>query len=97
MVGILPTGFGKSLIFQLLALLVTEKFKRQGVEKRDGTILVICPLRSLMEDQLREVADLGISASSLPEASFEDINNGKFQVIYSSPECALEQGFIIPA
>ena len=90
-VGILPTGFGKSLIFQLL---VTEKFKRQGVEKRDGTILVICPLRSLMEDQLREVADLGISASSLPEASFEDINNGKFQVIYSSPECALEQGFI---
>ena len=93
-VGILPTGFGKSLIFQLLALLATEKFMRQGEEKRDGTMLVICPLRSLIEDQIREAADLGISASSLPESSFEDVNDGKFQVIYSSPECALEQGFI---
>ncbi|CAB4014650.1 ATP-dependent DNA helicase -like [Paramuricea clavata] len=67
---------------------------RQDEEKRDGTMLVICPLRSLMEDQIREAADLGISASSLPEANFEDVNDGKFQVIYSFPECALEQGFI---
>ncbi|CAB4012716.1 Hypothetical predicted protein [Paramuricea clavata] len=33
-VGILPTGFGKSLIFQLLALLATEMFMRQGEEKQ---------------------------------------------------------------
>ena len=51
-VGILPTGFGKSLIFQLLVLLTSEKFHRQGQLNRNATILVI-------EDQLTEVQDLG--------------------------------------
>ena len=76
-VGILPTGFGKSLIFQLLVLLTSEKFHRQGQLNRNATILVICPLRSLIEDQPTEVQDLGILAS-LPEAGEEDIKGGKF-------------------
>ena len=87
-VAILPTGFEKSLIFQLLILLTSEKFHRQGQLNRDATILVVCPLRILIEDQLTEVQDLGILASSLPEASEEDIKGGKFHIIYSSPECA---------
>lgn len=93
-VGILPTGFGKSLIFQLLVLLTSEKFKRQGQLNRNATILVICPLRSLIKDQLTEVQELGILASSLPEASEDDIKRGNFHIIYSSPECALEKSFL---
>jgi ATP-dependent DNA helicase RecQ len=80
-VGILPTGFGKSLIFQLLVLLMSEKFQRQlrqGQLNRNTTILVICPLRSLIDDKLTEVQDLGISASSLPEPSKEDIKGENF-------------------
>ena len=93
-VGILPTGFGKSLIFQLLVLLTSEKFHRQGQRNRNATILVICPLRSLIEDQLTEVQGLGILASSSPEAGEQDIKGGKFHIIYSSPECALEKNFL---
>ena len=77
-VGILPTGFRKSFIFQLLVLLAGEKFHLQGKPNRNATILVICPLRSLIEDQLTVVQDLGISASSLPEASVEDTKGGNF-------------------
>ena len=88
-IGILPTGFGKSLIFQLLALLTSEVFRRRGEFKRKSTILVICPLRSLIEDQLAEVRDLGISASALPEASLYDVKNGKFTLFIHRPNVHL--------
>ena len=39
--AVLPTGFGKSMIFQLLALM-----------KKDSVILVICPLKSIVNDQI---------------------------------------------
>ena len=45
-------------------------------------------------NQLTEVQDLGILPSSLPEAGEEDIKGGKFHIIYSSPECALEKNFL---
>ena len=62
--------------------MTSEKFHRQGQLNRNATILVICPLRSLIEDQLTEVQDLGILASSLPEAGEEDIKGGKFHNIF---------------
>jgi len=90
--GVLPTGFGKTLIFQLLVLLHSERLRREGPER--ATILVICPLRSLILDQLDEARDLGISATSLPEASFESIKGGEWEIVYSAPEHALEEGFL---
>ncbi|XP_020905733.2 uncharacterized protein LOC110243919 [Exaiptasia diaphana] len=92
--AILPTGFGKSLIFQILVLLQSEALKRKFATTRFATILVISPLRSLIEDQLEEVRDLGISATSLPEASLEEIKEGKWKLVYSSPECALQENFL---
>ena len=41
--GVLPTGFGKSLIFQLLA-----------VAKKGSIVVVLCPLISIMKDQVLE-------------------------------------------
>ena len=43
LLAVLPTGFGKSLIFQVLALM-----------KEDCVILVICPLKSIVNDQIKE-------------------------------------------
>lgn len=54
---VMPTGGGKSLCYQLPALC------------SDGFTLVICPLISLMEDQLMVLKQLGISATMLNASS----------------------------
>lgn len=81
-VTILPTGGGKSLCFQLPALL------------SDGLAVVISPLISLMKDQVDDLKDVGIAAecinSSLspPEqyAIMEKIRTGRIKLLYLSPE-----------
>ena len=54
LLAVLPTGFGKSLIFQLLALV-----------NDDHVVLVICPLKSIVNDQIKKASSMGISAGSL--------------------------------
>jgi ATP-dependent DNA helicase RecQ len=80
--GVLPTGGGKSLSYQLPALLLPKP------------ILVISPLISLMDDQLAHLARAGIPAvkvdSSLTTREQRDaeagIAEGRFRVIFSTPE-----------
>ncbi|XP_028416773.1 ATP-dependent DNA helicase Q1-like isoform X2 [Dendronephthya gigantea] len=57
-IGVLPTGFGKSLIFHILPYFMPTK-------KRSNIVLVICPLNSIIEDQLKILKDRGISANVL--------------------------------
>src|SRR6476659_1552183 len=54
--AVMPTGAGKSLCYQLPALI------------RDGTALVISPLIALMHDQIRSARATGIRAASLTSA-----------------------------
>src|ERR671919_2854959 len=54
--AVMPTGAGKSLCYQLPALV------------RQGTALVISPLIALMHDQIRSAQALGIRAASLTSA-----------------------------
>ncbi|PIZ13169.1 MAG: DNA helicase RecQ [Elusimicrobia bacterium CG_4_10_14_0_8_um_filter_37_32] len=79
---ILPTGGGKSVCFQLPALI------------SNGTAVIISPLISLMKDQVDFLKDIGISAeclnSSLPAkvqyTITENIKSGKINLLYISPE-----------
>ena len=79
---VLPTGGGKSLCFQLPALL------------KHGMAVVISPLISLMKDQVDALKDMGIAAeylnSSLSVAQQRDIINliheQKIKLLYISPE-----------
>lgn len=54
------------------------------MSKDSACILVICLLRSLMEEQITEARLMGLTANSLPEASLGDVGAGKFQLLFSS-------------
>jgi ATP-dependent DNA helicase RecQ len=80
--AIMPTGGGKSLCFQLPALI------------RDGVTVVISPLIALMRDQVRALQAAGVSAGALtsgntPEET-EDVwsalDRGELKLLYVAPE-----------
>ncbi|MCC5910876.1 MAG: DNA helicase RecQ [Clostridiaceae bacterium] len=80
--GIMPTGAGKSLCYQLPAMVL------------GGTTLVISPLIALMKDQVDALNEMGVAAtyinSSLEEKEAiqraRDIRNKKYKIIYVAPE-----------
>ena len=59
-VGILPTGFGRSLIFQLLPRLPKDLWKLDR-----ACVLVVTPLVSIMKDQVDELIRLGLRAFTI--------------------------------
>ena len=86
----LPTGFGKSLIYQLAPLVAEELSRRNYGNIRSGIVLVISPLVSLIKDQVKGLQQRGIKASFIgagqEEANFKEIVNGEMNIVYSSPE-----------
>ena len=80
--AIMPTGGGKSLCFQLPALM------------RDGVTVVISPLIALMRDQVRALQELGIKAGAITSGNtqeeidmvWEDLEQGKLKLLYIAPE-----------
>ncbi len=80
--AVLPTGAGKSVCFQLPALLST------------GVTLVVSPLISLMQDQVEVLRRRGVPAASLssataPEgrlATLRNLSDGSLRLLYVSPE-----------
>lgn len=87
--AIMPTGGGKSLCFQLPALL------------RPGVCIVVSPLIALMQDQVRLLEDNGIEAtfinSSLDRAEmsrrFARLARGELKLLYVAPERLLQSEF----
>ena len=61
----LPTGFGKSLIYQYFVLAKAKQRVHQGSVCASAPI--ICPLLSIVDDQIKEAKDLGITACRLKD------------------------------
>lgn len=88
--AIMPTGAGKSICYQIPAILFS------------GITIVISPLISLMKDQVDALNEIGISAtyinSSLSERDYiqtiENIYHNIYKIIYVAPERFLSETFI---
>ena len=93
--AVLPTGFGKSLIFQLFVMMCGVRSKRQG-GTGFSSIVVISPLQSIIRDQVVEVNSMGMTACDLTEKldCLDDIHQGKFNIVYASAEAALDKRFL---
>ena len=89
--GIMPTGAGKSVCYQVPALLLP------------GITIVVSPLISLMKDQVRALNEAGVHAayinSSLTEGQIEKAFSlacrGQYKIIYVAPERLLTYLFQI--
>ncbi len=87
---LMPTGGGKSLCYQIPALL------------RSGTGIVISPLIALMQDQVDALRQLGVSAaylnSSLPADTARDVQGklmrGELDLLYVAPERLMNANFL---
>ena len=90
--AILPTGYGESLIFQLFAVAASIERK----EPQTVLVTVVCPLKSITEDQIAEVKSMGIPAASSVDISEDELCAAKFQLIFGSVETVLERGKTIP-
>ncbi len=87
LLAVFPTGGGKSLTFQIPALMSGENSK--------GLTIVISPLQSLMKDQVDNLEKVGITAAVTINGlldpiergkSFERVKNGSASLLYISPE-----------
>jgi ATP-dependent DNA helicase RecQ len=85
--AIMPTGSGKSLCYQIPALV------------RPGCGLVISPLIALMQDQVRALRAFGVRAGALNsqsqdnDATIRALRDGELDLLYVAPERAAMEGF----
>ena len=88
--AVMPTGAGKSVCYQIPAMLLP------------GITLVISPLISLMQDQVKALNEAGVSVafinSSLSKSAFYDTvrkaRQGLYKIIYVAPERLVTDGFL---
>ena len=88
--AIMPTGAGKSVCYQISAMLLP------------GLTIVISPLISLMKDQVEALHQVGIPAaylnSTISPAQFADtmigVRNGQYRILYAAPERLMTEHFL---
>jgi len=86
-----PTGFGKSLVYQLLPLCAKSLLQSSGrTEPTTPIVVVVSPLLSLMHDQVSKLVAKSVQAVYISDATsnrvHEDILDGRVTHVFGSPE-----------
>ncbi|EGZ51135.1 MULTISPECIES: DNA helicase RecQ [Neisseria] len=87
---LMPTGGGKSLCYQIPALM------------REGVAIVVSPLIALMNDQVANLRAVGVHSASVHSGTHpdevrqiaEDIHNGSLKLLYVAPERLVSERFL---
>ena len=82
--AILPTGYGKSMIFQVYVAAAALKLKDHQ------TVLVVCPLGSIIE----EAKGMAMSAASLSDITDGELRSATFQLLFGPAEKAINNRFL---
>ena len=88
--AVMPTGAGKSLCYQIPAIL------------SEGTAIIISPLISLMKDQVDSLVQNGVRAASINSSMnwdevsdiFRQVRRGELSMLYIAPERLEGEGFL---
>ena len=88
--AVLPTGFGKSLIYQLLPTVYQNLHLLKTGEVKQFIIIVVSPLDYIRQQQVANVAKTmcGVRAAAIGESEENDkeISEGKYNIVYGSAE-----------
>ena len=96
--AILPTSFGKSLIFQLFPRVVSA-LRSIKAAKLLSTIIMVSPLVSVMRDQVGQLKRFGFSAAAIGigkecKEDEEKVRNGECKIVFGSPESWLSKAWM---
>ncbi|XP_068689205.1 ATP-dependent DNA helicase RecQ-like [Montipora capricornis] len=102
LVALLPTGYGKSLVFQVLPRLFREREEtRATTSVTKSVVLVVSPLNALMYDQISKLRARGVEAAVLGvkkgidadspvisqwEGARESITQAGYEIVFCHPE-----------
>jgi superfamily II DNA helicase RecQ len=99
---VFPTGGGKSLCYQIPALVFSEADAGSRGEGEHGITLVVSPLIALMKDQVDALVQRGVEAATFDSSktreeylhTCEMLRNGELKILYCAPERLNNEGFV---
>ena len=101
-VAVLPTGYGKSIVFHLLPSLFLEKMCRSRAAP-SPVVIVVSPLNALIKDQIRRLREGNVKATVLnvtkknsgdleldsSDANPSELRQAKYEIVFAHPEAFL--------
>ena len=85
--AVLPTGYGKSIIYQILPKVISKLRYNQIGERKTGTVLVVSPLEQIRKQQVERLNARGIKSASLEDVHVcDDTILGEYEILFGSAE-----------
>jgi superfamily II DNA helicase RecQ len=99
---VFPTGGGKSLCYQIPALVFSDVDAGSREDGEHGITLVVSPLIALMKDQVDALVRRGVKAATMDSSksreeylhTCEMLRNGELKILYCAPERLNNEGFV---
>ena len=87
--GVLPTGYGKSLIYQLLPKVLSQYWFNKNGTRKTYSVLVVSPLELIRKQQVERLSKSGVKAAVIEDLStltFEDLDREEIEIVFGSAE-----------
>ena len=91
MFAVLPTGSGKSLIFQLVPKVCSYLHDRGFSYPKAAIVVVFCPLNALIDSHILELKEHGIPACSLADDDLLEDDVASHSIVFTGPELIVRE------